>query len=123
MMPFIYKITFLVIAFSSFTSCCSTKKNSVVSENNSNVETQNMTKKMIQEGYSKGTVLYSDKESDCEYVLVLEDGSTMFDPINLDNAFKKDGMKVWFTFFPLRRMNRCDKASPVNLNDIQKRDE
>jgi len=48
----------------------------------------------------------------------------VYDPINLDesfSAFKQDGMKVWFTFAGLRMMNRCEKANPINLIDIQTR--
>lgn len=65
-----------------------------------------------------GTIVYSDKEGDCEYVIKTDDGR-MFDPINMDKSFYKDGMKVQFTFGPLRMANRCEKANPISLEEIK----
>lgn len=74
----------------------------------------------IDDNTTLGTIVYSDKEGDCEYVIMTDDG-VMFDPQNMDKAFYKDGMKVEFTFTPLRMMNRCKKANPVSLVTIKAR--
>ena len=82
--------------------------------------------KMMAAGFQAGTIVASDAEGDCPFTIRLEDktGTLMYDPINLDKSFstfKQDGMKVWFTFAGLRMMNRCEKANPINLIDIQTR--
>ena len=65
-----------------------------------------------------GIVVYSDKEGDCPYVIKTSDGR-MFDPINMDESFHKDGMEVEFTFGALRMANRCEKANPISLIEIK----
>ena len=82
--------------------------------------------KMMAAGFQAGTIVASDAEGDCPFTIRLEDktGTLLYDPINLDksfSSFKQDGMKVWFTFAGLRMMNRCEKANPINLIDIQSR--
>ena len=77
--------------------------------------------KMLNEGYIKGTIVYSDKPDDCAYTIQLEGkDKVMYDPMNLEIDFQKHGEQVWFTFSPLRRMNRCIKANPIRLTDIKK---
>lgn len=101
-------------------ACNSTKE--TISGNNemTSVEKQNA-EKMMAAGFKKGVVVYSNKEGDCPYTIKLEEGDTYYDPINLEESYKTDGEKVWFQFNPLRRMNRCVKANPVYLSEIQKR--
>ena len=45
----------------------------------------------------------------------------MLDPINLEESMKKDGLKVWVTYQGLRMMNRCEKANPVSIVEIEMR--
>lgn len=71
----------------------------------------------------KESLLLQKKEGDCPYVIsVLTDDNTksLLDPINLEEAYMKDGEKVWFKYGVLRMMNRCDKASPINILEIKK---
>jgi len=78
-------------------------------------------KKMMADGYTMGTIVASTAEGDCPFVISSEiDGNAvMYDPINLEETYKQDGMKVWYKFNGLRMMNRCEKANPVNLSEIQ----
>ena len=108
-------LVFLLILF----SCNSTNKSvSTTSEN----ETQVMSKKMLEEGFTKGTITISKEEGDCPVTIKIEgkDGSYYLDPINLSSDFQKEGEKVWFKYGGLKMMNRCDKASPVSIIEIQK---
>lgn len=84
-------------------------------------KTENSTqnKEMLAAGFTKGTIVHSDKEGDCEYTIKLEDGR-YFESTDLTQEFMKDGMTVWFTFNPLRRMSKCNKANPVTLTEIKK---
>lgn len=84
------------------------------------------TEKMLEAGYQLGTIVASSAEGDCPFVIELatKTDTLLYDPINLDksfSSFKQDNMKVWFTFQPLRMMNRCTKANPINLIDIKTR--
>ena len=79
-------------------------------------------KKDVADGFTAGTVVYSDAENDCEYTLqvTLEGTTTYYDPINLEAPFKEDGLKVRFQYRPLKMMNRCAKANPISLTSIRK---
>ena len=81
---------------------------------------ENMTqeKEMLDLGFTKGTIVYSDLEGDCEYTIKLEDGR-FFESTDLSKDFMKDGKTVWFTYAPLRRMNKCDKANPVSIKEMK----
>ncbi len=117
------KLSFIT-AFAFFISCCGTKERSVQSNTNEEITVMAHEKKMIEDGFMKGTIVYSEKENDCPYTIRVEADEPYFlDPINLDRAYKSDGAKVWFTFTPLRRMNRCEKANPVNITEMEKRGE
>ena len=37
-------------------------------------------------------------------------------------AMRNDGEKVYYKYRPLRRMNRCTEANPIELIDIKKRE-
>ncbi len=76
-------------------------------------------------GYMLGTIVYSDKDGDCPYTIQMPGDKMEFyylDPVNLDEKYKKDGQKVWIKFNGLRRMNRCDKATPAEITAIKKRE-
>lgn len=104
-----------------FIACSATK----TKENTDDISTTTAAKaeydKMIIEGYTAGTIIYSDLPDDCAYTIQLEGKDIMYDPINLDASYQKHNEKIWFTFSPLRRMNRCIKANPISLVDIKKR--
>jgi len=69
-------------------------------------------------GYTSGTIVQSKAEGDCEWTIKLKDGRFL-DPMTMDKDFMKDGANVWIKFLPQRRMQRCDKASPVDLTEIK----
>jgi hypothetical protein len=66
----------------------------------------------------------SKAEGDCPFAIMVEAEEPYYlDPINLDESYKVAGEKIWFKFRGLRMMNRCDKASPIEISEIQKREE
>lgn len=74
-------------------------------------------------GHTSGTVVYSNIEDDCAYTIkVTNTNADIFylDPINLDELFKKDNMKIKFKYNTLKIMNRCDKATPISITDMIK---
>ena len=78
--------------------------------------------KMTDAGFTLGTIAASKEEGDCPYVIQSEiNGTTvMYDPTNLEEMYKKDGMKVWYKYNGLKMMNRCEKASPIKIAEMQK---
>lgn len=132
---------FLKIGFTIFStlilSCGTTEKQTKTtstSETTTSTETSSTSEtttnseimdpqKMMAAGYLLGTIVYSDKEGDCPYTIQMPGDKMEFyylDPINLEEKYKKDGQKVWIKFNGLRRMNRCDKATPAEITDIKK---
>ena len=93
-----------------------------------NAELTGNEKKMMEAGFLKGVVIKSDVEGDCQYTIRVigdknYDESYLLDPINITNDYAIDGQKIWFKFAGLRMMNRCEKANPVNILEIAKREE
>jgi hypothetical protein len=112
----IFALTILI----TIVACSSTKSKEGSNEAMAK-ETAEENAKMTSEGYIKGTIVFSDEPEDCPYTIQLEgEDNVMYDPMNLDVEFQKHDEKIWFTFSPLRRMNRCVKANPVYITDIKK---
>ena len=102
------------------TSCCTSSKSS---QSNKAEDSSAMNEtSMMEAGFTLGTIVASQEENDCPYVIKSEvaGNTVMYDPINLGDEYKKDGIKVWYKYDGLRRMNRCDKASPISISEIQK---
>lgn len=107
---------------------CNSKKVATEATTDATAETKTMSmnaKEMIKNGFTMGTIEESKAEGDCPFVIRIEgeDKPYFYDPINLDESFKKHGEKIWFTFNGLRMMNRCERANPVSIVAIQKREE
>ncbi|MEM7185031.1 MAG: hypothetical protein AAF466_00125 [Bacteroidota bacterium] len=103
-------------------SCCNQKATTDAMAESKKAEMQT---KMTTNGFKMGTIVTSKEEGDCAVVIKLEDKDYQYflDPINLDEGFKTDGEKVWVKFNGLRMANRCVKANPVSIVEIQKREE
>lgn len=67
--------------------------------------------------YTAGKIVYSQEKGDCEYTIQLKEG-IYYDPINLGDAYKKDGKLVYFKFRGLRMANRCSKATPISIEEM-----
>lgn len=99
----------------AITLSCSGQK-AVSDENAKTTEMTNST--FDSKGYTAGTIVQSKAEGDCEWTIKLADGRHL-DPMTMDKDFMEDGAEVWLKFSPQRRMNRCDKASPVEITEIK----
>ena len=114
-------INISLLLFSMFLfSCNSTTP--TISESTENTN-QMDSKKMIEDGFTKGLIVTSIVEGDCPITIQVEgkEGPYFLDPMNLEDNYKTNGEKVWFKFAGLRRMNRCIKANPISILEIQKR--
>jgi hypothetical protein len=114
--------TLSVLAIITLFSCNSGSK-ATNGDGPNQEEIEMIAKKMKEAGFYSGTIIYSDKEGDCAYTIDVdsEDYKYLLDPINLEERYQTDGAKIWFKFAGLKMMNRCEKANPVSIVEIQDR--
>ena len=111
---------FTVVLF----SCCSGNKAAADATNSTNEkEVTITTQKMMDAGFAKAAIVASDVEGDCPFTMSVDGDTVLPDPINLEEGYMKQGKKIWVKFTRLKMMNRCDKANPVRIEEIQKREE
>ncbi len=108
-------VTLLLVLAVSCNSKKPTTENTVGADTNTEA-------KMLEAGFKKGVVVASNEEGDCPYTLRVSGQDNLLDPINLEENYKSSGVQVWFKYNPLRMPNRCEKANPVEITEIQKVD-
>lgn len=110
-----------------FIFCISCNSNKKVVETNKE-KTLGMTEKeFLTQGFKKGTLLTGTKnKTACSAVIQLENSVELLDPINLTEVMFKEASKtsnIWIKYNSLRMQNRCEKARPITIIEIKKRDE
>ncbi|WP_299761132.1 hypothetical protein [uncultured Dokdonia sp.] len=109
------KTTLIVLGAAALLCFVSCKNTEEVTKDN--IEEKATEETFDSTGYTSGVIEYSQEKEDCEYTIKLKDG-LYYDPINLEDGYKKDGMTVYFKFSPLRMKNRCNKANPVSIKEM-----
>lgn len=112
-----------------FTSCKLTKETNQDSNSNAMSAEQSDSKvmdtQMLNDGFQLGQIQQL-KNSECKYVIIDKTTNAKFDPVNISEEvfkdFQKDTLKIYYKYRPLRRMNRCTDANPVELIEIKKRE-
>jgi len=68
----------------------------------------------------EGIVHIGTKEEDCALYIQLTDGSCVY-PVNLDEALRKEGTRVKFSFTPSRAMlpQGCESCRAVVIDQIR----
>ena len=69
-------------------------------------------------GYSIGKVIDKTKTSGCTFVILVND-STILEPVNLENKFKKDGLKIAFKSRKSRAMSTCMIGQTIIVSDVK----
>ena len=119
-----YLKTSLLLVLLAVFSCCGNK---TTKEAMADTKDASMNTKMMENGFKMGTIVASKAEGECPFMIQMEsegeEKPVFLDPINLDESYKTNGQKIWFTFNGLRMMNRCIKANPVSIVEMQKRAE
>ena len=69
-------------------------------------------------GYTIATVRDMSGLDGCGFLLVADD-STRYEPMNLDSQFRKDGVRVFFTYKPVDGMSICMSGKMISLTDIK----
>lgn len=126
MLSKIFTLSLLVL----FTSCNSTKETVQEAKggtmnNEQSDDSKAMDAQMLNDGFHLGEIMHL-KNSKCEYIIVDLTTKAKFDPINISEeiykVFKEDNLKIYYKYGPLRMMNRCPDANPIQLTDIKKRE-
>jgi type III secretory pathway component EscV len=117
--------SFAVLLTLIIISCCSGQKTaSEDSPDETNNDITMNTQKMMEAGFKQASIVASEEQSECPFIMKMAGSdSDLLDPINLDEKYMKDGGKIWVKYTSLRMQNRCDKARPVKIEEIQKRAE
>ncbi|WP_160114068.1 MULTISPECIES: hypothetical protein [Aquimarina] len=115
---------YILVILLSVSNCKPT--NSMGNNDNTSSNTivkKDISKEMIEKGFSKGTII-SSKSKDCPYILNVEEYNDNLDPVNLSDFFKTEvPAQVWVKFASLRRPSRCNDARPVSILEINTRKE
>ncbi len=108
-------------------ACSSTNKATIDKASEETVTNTEKTMKetaMKEAGFLMAEVVASRVEGDCPFTLKVNASEPYFlDPVNITDEYKKNGEKVWVKYSGLRMMNRCEKATPVNIVEIERRSE
>lgn len=74
------------------------------------------------EGFTKGTVIKYDVDG-CTFLISLENGNRLH-PVNLEEEFQKDGLKIWFRYtFQKEVMTVCMAGEVVKITAMEKAEE
>ena len=101
--------------------CCSSKKTSADIAAKNQISSVKKAE-LISKGFTPGVIQESTQKEDCIFTILVSEQNKQpyfLDPINLDEAYKKNGLAVFFKYRPLRMMNRCQKANPVEIQEMQ----
>lgn len=89
-----------------------------------NVERQNSTpknpvnKNLGKLGYTIGTIIDKTKTSGCTFVIQIND-STILEPVNLADRFKKEGVTIAFKHRKSRAMTTCLMGHTVVISEVK----
>lgn len=72
-----------------------------------------------QDDMTIGVIQQPTTKSGCEYTIRVKEVSYSLDPTNLGDEFKKDGLKVRFSYRPLRMQSRCPESQPVEVEKME----
>ena len=75
-------------------------------------------KDLEQLGYTIGRVIDKTKTSGCTFVIQVND-SSVFEPVNLESRFKKDGLKIAFKYKKSRAMTTCMMGQTVVVSEVK----
>ena len=101
--------------------CCSSKKISADIAAKSQISSLKKAE-LIYTGFTPGVIQESTQKEDCIFTILVSEQNRQpyfLDPINLDEAYKKNGLDVFFKYRALRMMNRCQRANPIEIQEMQ----
>ena len=112
---------YTILAFAL--SCNASKKAVEETKVLADTQTNEMKTELMNKGYLVGTVKAVEGTT-CAFIIVDEKTDVEFDPINFDedmfSEMRSNDQKVYYTYTPLRMMNRCGNYQPISITDCKK---
>ena len=106
------QLSFLLLLVLSLNHCKESKSVS----NNDSAQTE---KKMLSEGYHKGTIFDYSTEKGCTYLIKREDTGELLLPYKLEDQFLQNNLEVWFKYgYSRRQQGTCLKGITITLGEI-----
>ena len=105
----IIKFTLILVLVLTFSQCISTKK-SIPNQQN-----LIMTKK----GFTKAVIVDKTGLDGCSFLIQASD-SIMYEPINMEDKYKKDGLRVYIKYKRSRKATTCMNGQPIIISEIIK---
>jgi hypothetical protein len=122
----IIKFTSLLVLALISLQCVSSKK-SVSTKKDSRPEavlfdpklsgSDKQAKKMASKGFTKGVIVDKRGLSGCSFLIQASE-SIIFEPIKLEEKFKKDGLEVYIKFKKSRKATTCMNGQPIIISEI-----
>jgi len=98
-------------------SGCSAKK--ITTETIDTNTEEKRTEQILKEGYIKA-VIEDNTKGGCGFVIKNESTGEFLLPNNLEDKYKKDGLKVWVKIRPIRpAQGVCVIGNPVTIEEIK----
>jgi hypothetical protein len=74
---------------------------------------------VVPPGFTSATVRDYRGLDGCEFLLIADD-STRFEPVNLDETFKENGLRVYFKYKPVDGMSICMTGKRISITELRK---
>tara|TARA_B100000768_G_C11021480_1_gene266272 strand:- start:90 stop:419 length:330 start_codon:yes stop_codon:yes gene_type:complete len=103
----IIKFTLILVLALIFSQCISTKK-SIPNQQN-----LIMTKK----GFTKAVIVDRTGLDGCSFLIQASD-SVIYEPINMEEKYKKDGLQIYIKFKRSRIATTCMNGQPIIISEI-----
>ena len=112
----LFLLTFLLAS-------CSSQKTTSEKSTSKNSFSEKAIQEYKQQGYTLGTIKPNDT-GECRWVIQFEGSNELYDPVNIDDekfaSLKTQKTSIFFKFLRLRRQNRCEGISPIQLTETIK---
>ena len=74
---------------------------------------------MTEKGYTKAVIVDKTGLDGCSFLIQASD-SVIYEPINMEEKFKKDGLQVYLKFKRTRMATTCMNGQPIIISEIIK---
>lgn len=115
--------TFLALIAGTFLISCGEAKKIADTTEEIAEETTEEINKVVEDNSTiahDGIIVDKSKDEGCTFLIEtdLGNGTELLEPVHLQEEYKKDGLKVNFTFTYSKRPSKCGVATPILLGTI-----
>jgi hypothetical protein len=74
----------------------------------------------VEKGFTKGIIIDKTGLDGCSFLIQLKD-SSIFNPINIKDEFKEEGITVFFKYNRSKQVTICMNGAPIIVYEMVKR--